>query len=81
MLSRYSISLISLLPFRVGSRKGVYHEPYADEKSAADGHVRILAAVTDGSLQFGTTVQGEQGLPLITPEEWFARQNPELTTN
>jgi hypothetical protein len=59
--------------FKVGSRKGLYHEPYDNEQAARQGHTRILGAVTAGTLEFGTTVQGEQGLPLITPEQWRAR--------
>lgn len=60
--------------FKVGTRKGLYHEPYADENAATVGHARILEAVTAGILEFGTTVQGVQGLPLTTPDEWRARQ-------
>lgn len=60
--------------FKVGTRKGLYHEPYANEDAAVAGHARILAAVTAGTLEFGTTVQGEQGLPLITPDEWWLLQ-------
>lgn len=61
--------------FKVGSRKGLYHEPYADEAAAREGHDRVLAAVTGGTLEFGTTVQGSGGIPLITPAEWNQRQS------
>lgn len=66
--------------FKVGTRKGEYHEPYNSEADARAGHARILEQVTAGTLEFGTTVQGEQGLPLITPDEWRAKQASEATT-
>jgi hypothetical protein len=56
--------------FKVGSRKGLYHEAYANEEAANDGHVRILNAVKDGSLEFGKGVEGSQGVPTLTPEQW-----------
>jgi hypothetical protein len=56
--------------FKVGTRRGLYHEPYASEESAREGHARVLASVAEGTLEFGTTVTGDQGTPLITPDEW-----------
>jgi hypothetical protein len=38
--------------------------------SANAGHVRILNAVKDGSLEFGKGVEGSQGVPTLTPEQW-----------
>lgn len=61
--------------FKVGTRKGLYHEPYASEDAARAGHERIRSAVEAGTLEFGTTVTGEQGLPLITPEQWREQAN------
>ena len=58
--------------FKVGSRVGLYHEPYADEISAREGHSRILESVKSGTLEFGKGVQGPSGTPTITPEEWAA---------
>lgn len=66
--------------FKVGTRKGEYHEPYSSEDDARAGHARILKQVAAGTLEFGTTVQGEQGVPLITPDEWRAKQASETTT-
>lgn len=60
--------------FKVGTRKGLYHEPYADEESARMGHARIFEAVRTDILEFGTTVTGPSGTPLITPDEWKARE-------
>jgi len=60
--------------FKVGSRIGLYHEPYATREEAESGHARILAAVKSETLVFGTGVTGPQGTPLLTPEEWNAKQ-------
>ena len=67
--------------FPVGTRKGVYHEPHANERAAKEGHVRILAAVAAGTLEFGTTVQGPQGIPRITPDEWRALCDSEASVH
>lgn len=60
--------------FAVGTRKGLYHEAYADEQAARLGHVRVLEAVNAGTLEFGLGVEGPQGTPTLTPEEWNARE-------
>lgn len=59
--------------FPSGSRKGLYHEPYSDEESARAGHARIVKAVDEGTLEFGSTVEGPNGTPRITPDEWRAK--------
>lgn len=59
--------------FKAGDRKGLYHEPYADEAAALSGHERIVAAVEADSLAWGQGVHGRKGNPSITPEEWNSR--------
>lgn len=60
--------------FKTGSRRGLYHEPYAGEDEARLGHERIRAAVEAETLEFGTTVVGPSGTPRITPDEWRTQQ-------
>lgn len=58
---------------KVGSRKGLYHEAYADEESARAGHARVLVAVENQTLVWGQGVQGQNGTPTLTPEDWSAQ--------
>ena len=58
--------------FKVGSRTGLYHEPYADEVAATAGHQRVVESVAANTLEFGKGVTAPFGTPSLTPEEWQA---------
>lgn len=60
--------------FKRGSRVGLYHEPYASEDAAREGHARILTAVESDSLEWGKGVQGSAGTPTLSAEEWREAQ-------
>lgn len=60
--------------FREGSRVGLYHEPYSTEQAARDGHARVVESVSSGTISIGYGVQGSQGTPSLTPEQWEESQ-------
>ena len=59
--------------FRLGSSRGLYHEPHASEMQARDGHTYAVSLIKAGTLIEGTGVRGDFGVPSITPDEWKDR--------
>jgi hypothetical protein len=57
--------------FPKGSRRGLYHAPYATRQEAVAGH-QLMVETIKKNLEFGGGVN-ESGNPLITPEEWRSR--------
>lgn len=70
----YSAWPFETMVFRsAGNRIGLYHAPYGTEKEAREGHALMVKTVREG-LEFGGGVEGPNGEPSITPDEWARRK-------
>lgn len=56
---------------------GLYHAPYASEHEARCGHTQIVEAIKLGS-EWGGGVQGPNGTPSISPDQWEQRRSKRL---